>query len=75
MKSVDIMLFKKLKYRNDPIKRPAFFKRPPRISAQVISSMFNKRPAFTKRPLRLSTHPIMSGAESETALFENFAFL
>ena len=53
MKSVDIMLFKKLKYRNDPIKRPA----------------------FTKRPLRLSTHPIMSGAESETALFENFAFL
>ena len=43
-------------YRNDPIKRPAFFKRPPRISAQEISSMFNKRPAL------LSPHPIKGGA-------------
>ena len=43
-------------YRNDPIKGPAFFKRPPRISAQVISSMLNKR------PLRLRAHPIKGGA-------------
>ena len=37
------------RYRNDPIKRPAFFKCPPRISAHAISSMFNKRPALIKR--------------------------
>ena len=53
-------LFKE--YRNDLIKRPAFFKRPPRIGVQVISSMFNKRPALIKRPPRLSTHPIKWGA-------------
>ena len=46
----------KFTYRNDPIKCPAFFKRPPRISAQVIFSMFNKLPAFIKHPLRLSAH-------------------
>ena len=62
-------------YRNDLIKRPAFFKRPPRISTQVISSMFNKRPALIKRPLRLSAHPIKGGAWLGTALFENFASL
>ena len=57
-----IMLYGQLKILftccNDPIKCPAFFKRPPRISAQVISSMFNKRPALIKRPPQLSSHPI-----------------
>lgn len=37
-------------YRNDPIKRPALFKRTPRISPQVISLKINKRPALIKRP-------------------------
>ena len=53
-------LFKE--YRNDLIKRPAFFKRPPRISAQVISPTFNRHPALIKCPPQLSAHPIKGGA-------------
>ena len=45
------------KHRNDPIKHPAFFKRPPPISTQVIFLKFNKRPALFKRFPRLSAPP------------------
>ena len=55
-------------YCNDPIKHPVFFKHSPQISAQVISSMFNKRPALIKCPPYKGGHLIRD-------LFENFAFL
>ena len=40
----------KIKYRNDWNKRPASFKRPSRIGAQVNLEKFSKCPYPTKRP-------------------------